>query len=62
MCQKDSIFGTICFVLVVFAAIMGVVFGYDAGVNKALLRVCNQTKGKYDFCKPVPHYEVIWKE
>lgn len=41
------------FGLMVFSALVGVIYGHNAGVKQALERVCNQTNGKYDFCQEV---------
>lgn len=43
----------LCFGLMVCSALIGVIYGHNAGVEQALERVCNQTNGKYDFCQEV---------
>ena len=40
---------SLCFGLMVCSALVGVIYGHNAGVEQALERVCNQTNGKYDF-------------
>lgn len=44
---------SLCFSLMVCSALVGVIYGHNAGVEQALERVCNQTNGKYDFCQEV---------
>ena len=50
MDKDDWWFPVFALILVVVSAGIGVIYGHQAGVENALVRVCNQTKGKYDFC------------
>ena len=46
--------------LMAYSALVGVIYGHNAGVHQALERICIQTNGKYDFCQEVTvkKYEV----
>lgn len=59
MDKDDWWFPAFAVILVAVSAFIGIMYGHQAGVENALVRVCNQTNGRYDFCKPVPKYEII---